>query len=106
MVSIAAPTLNMEKSALACSRARRAAATSAPNLDSDNDLLHQVGKLGLNAPGGLEDVAVVQGTGLDTGGHVADARYPKDVHSGVPCGDGLRYGRHPNRVGTNRFEIP
>src|ERR687890_254094 len=88
VASSAAPTLNPEKSAAACSRAPRAAATSASELP--NDPLQEGDELAPDLPCGRHHFVMMQRFGKYARGRVADARDTEHFHSHVPRHDGLR----------------
>src|SRR5438105_8730077 len=81
-VSSAAPTLNCEKVATACSRARRARSTSASELT--NDPLQERNELSPDPPRRLHHVGVIERLRQDAGRHVRDARNPEHLDPHVP----------------------
>src|SRR6187402_3458539 len=98
-VSSAAPTLNFEKSAIACSRARRAAPMS--RSESLNDLLQQGDELSTDPACRVHDLVVIERLRQDTRGHVGDARDAEHLDAHVPGNDRLRDRRHADRVAAN-----
>src|SRR6187200_2970578 len=88
-VSSAAPTLNFEKSATACSRAARAAATigsidaAALALEPANDPLEERNELPFDLLGGLHHFGVVQRLREDAGSRIGDARDAEDLNPHV-----------------------
>src|SRR5438270_7493558 len=92
-VSSAAPTLKCENAAEACSRARRAAATSSACVgrppggrrsETANDPLQQRDELPAHAPRGLHHLGVIERLRQDAGGHVGDARNPEYLDAHMP----------------------
>src|SRR5688572_19444678 len=94
--SSAAPTLKCEKSATACSRAARAAAIRAS--DAANDALEKRDELALYLLRRLHYLGVMKRFREHAGGRVGDARNAEHLHLHVPGDDGLRRGRHADRV--------
>src|SRR5687768_5741752 len=87
-VSRAAPTLKCEKSATACSRARRAAATSLSTVafaevgasEPANDPLEEGDELPLHLLRCLHDFRMMERLGKHAGGGVGDAGDPEHFH--------------------------
>src|SRR6478736_7427655 len=91
-VSSAAPTLKCEKSATACSRAARAAATSVS--EALNNTLEQRDELPLHLLGGLHHFRVMERLGKNACGGVGNAGDAEHFHLHVTGGNGFRRGRH------------
>src|SRR5262245_61001626 len=91
-VSSAAPTLKCEYGATACSRARRAAATSAARAASTrdersepaNDALQESDELAAHAARRFHHFVVMQRLWQHTRGHVRDARNAQHLEPHVP----------------------
>src|SRR5688572_7005842 len=112
LVSSAAPTLKPEKSATACSRAARAAATSLSTAalaevdfsEAANDALEQTDELALHLLRGFHHFGVMQRFGKHARGGVGDARETEDLEAHVAGRDRLGHRRHPDGVGAQRAE--
>src|ERR1044071_3434162 len=101
-VSSAAPTLNVEYSACANSRALRAAAIRSESL---NDPLEQRDEGAAHLPGGFQYFLVVERLRQDARRHVGDARHPQDLEPHVARRDCLRDGGHADGVCADAAQI-
>src|SRR5688572_2042166 len=97
-VSSAAPTLNPEKSATACSRARRAASTNLS--ETANDALEQRDELAFDLLRRLHHFRMMQRLREHAGGRVGDARDAEHLHPHVTRDDRFRCGRHAHGIGA------
>src|SRR5688572_13777094 len=99
-VSTAAPTLKPEKSATACSRAARAAATSWS--EPANDALQQRDELPFHLLRGLDHFRMMQRLREDAGRGIRDARDAQHFDAHVSRRNGFRHRRHADRIGAER----